>query len=482
MTIEYTANLGLNKPDTAHKPWDVELQAFANLTDEAVAGYLVKAITGDTELTDVDGATSETRHAMLEFTGALAEAAVITVPEKSKVWIMHNNTTGGFPLQITTGAGTVVLLEPSVTAIIFCDGTNCLSVAPDQPVGSSFIINGDLQIAEDGTTFSAVGTGKYTLDQFGWLFAGSGIHEISRDSDVPTQIEANDTAAYSLKIECTGADAVIASGAFYAVEQPIEGYRVISLLNRIIAIGFWAAETVAGIYCIAFQNSGKNRSYVAEYTITSANIWQFVEIIIPMDDGLTGTWDFTNGTGLRIYWTKAAGATYQTTPNTWQTGEFYGTANQVNAVETVGNISRMALIKGEVGTRSTRFQHKTFTEYLAEAQWYFWQINGGVNIEIGLVTAISSTQARVVLRVLRMRASATEILSANDTFRITFRGIAYNLVPADTISTSHVNSAQTLFINNLFAVVPGGPWNIGDAGEFKGQTNFTIKLDARLTL
>lgn len=128
MTVQHTANLKLNKPDSGHKPWDVELQALADLVDEAVGGVFTKALTGNASMTIDDGASSEIRHKVIKFTGALGGDATITVPAIEKTWIMQNLTTGGFKLIITAGGVTADLLAGN-TATIFCDGTDVFNAS-----------------------------------------------------------------------------------------------------------------------------------------------------------------------------------------------------------------------------------------------------------------------------------------------------------------------------------------------------------------
>jgi len=126
MTVQYTANIKLNKPDSGHKPWDVEVQTFADLVDEAVSGFLEKTISGSVSMTIDDGATSEIRHRMIRFIGTLTGDSTITVPGIQKSWLMQNLTTGGFKLTITAGGVTAELLS-NESAEIFCDGTDCFN-------------------------------------------------------------------------------------------------------------------------------------------------------------------------------------------------------------------------------------------------------------------------------------------------------------------------------------------------------------------
>ena len=146
MTVQYTPNLKLNKPDTAHKPWDVELQALADLVDEAM-GFLSKAITGNTTLTITDGVASEARHGMLKFTGALGADATITMPGIERMYIVWNACTGGFKLSVGVSGQTLAEVKQGKKAVLVCDGVDTFVAAivgaeESLPLGAIIAVTG----------------------------------------------------------------------------------------------------------------------------------------------------------------------------------------------------------------------------------------------------------------------------------------------------------------------------------------------------
>ncbi len=206
------------------------------------------------------------------------------------------------------------------------------------------IINGNFDIWQEQITFTSVANGTYTADKFGYEKSGAMVHDISRDNVV---IPANNFN-YSLKADCTTADASIAAGDYCAITHIIEGYNFKKYVDNYGTLGFWVRSAKTGIHCVSFRNSGKDRSYVIEYTIDTADTWEYKTVTV-LFDNTAGTWDYVNGAGLRISWALAAGATYQTTKDAWQTGNFFATSGQVNVCDNTANNFYIAGITFNLG-------------------------------------------------------------------------------------------------------------------------------------
>lgn len=220
--------------------------------------------------------------------------------------------------------------------------------------GKNYIINGDMTIAQRGTSFSAF-SGGYTLDRWNYSKSGAMVHTISQDTDVPTQAQSGYLFQNSLRLNLTTPDTSLAASEAATVHYRIEGYDFANLAQKTFTLSFWVKATLAGTYCISFRNSGNDRSYVAEYVVNSSNIWEYKTITVPASPS-AGTWNYTNGTGMRITWTLAAGTDFQTTANAWQTGSFVSTANQVNGVNTGATDFRITGIQVNEGYQALPFR------------------------------------------------------------------------------------------------------------------------------
>lgn len=242
------------------------------------------------------------------------------------------------------------------------------------------VINGNFDIWQRGTSFAAIATSTFSADRFEYHKSGTMVHTVTRSAVVPTYAASGVTSNYSLYLDVTTADAVIDAGNFTLVTYRIEGYDYARIAGGDATLSFWVKSIKTGIHCVSFNNSAKDRSYVVEYTIAASGVWQKVEITVPLTE-TGGTWDYTNGTGLRIGFVLASGTTSHTTADAWQTGEFIATSNQVNSVDSTANNFHIAQVQFEKGSASTPFEYKNYQDELAKAQRYYWkgQFNGQGN-------------------------------------------------------------------------------------------------------
>ena len=89
----------------------------------------------------------------------------------------------------------------------------------------NIIINGDMSIAQRGTSQASAGdaSGTYdTVDRFAFANQNMGAFTISQDTDVPT----GQGFAKSLKMDCTTADASPATNDYLILQQPLEGQNL----------------------------------------------------------------------------------------------------------------------------------------------------------------------------------------------------------------------------------------------------------------
>ena len=229
------------------------------------------------------------------------------------------------------------------------------------------IINGDMTISQRGTSFAAVANSTYTLDRFVWFASGTMVVTITQSTDVP-----NDTFQNSLKVDVTTVDTSTAAGDFAIINQKIEGYNVRDLIGQTFTLSFWVKSPKTGIHCASFINSGVNRSYVLEYTVITANTWEYKTVTVVGGLITGGTWNWTNGIGLNVVFSLKGGTTFQTTTGSWQVGDFQCTSNQVNIMDNVANDFFLTGVQLEVGTVATPFERRPYGTELVLCQRYFY--------------------------------------------------------------------------------------------------------------
>jgi hypothetical protein len=235
------------------------------------------------------------------------------------------------------------------------------------------IINGDMRIDQRnaGAPVTVNNSAEfYATDRwFGFGMTTAGVFTLNRSTVAPTGF------TNSLAASCTTADASIAAGDRYFVNQAIEGFNAADLGfgaagAQAVALSFWVQSSLTGTYCAALINSAGNRSYVAEYSIAVANTWEYKTIYIPGDT--TGTWLSDNGIGVGVRFTLATGTTYQTTANAWAAGNFNATSNQANWMSSSSSRTfRITGVQLEPGPVATPFEQRPIGTELALCQRYY---------------------------------------------------------------------------------------------------------------
>lgn len=256
------------------------------------------------------------------------------------------------------------------------------------------IINGKMEVAQRGTSFPGLtspipgSTYSYpTLDQWRFATSSAGVVTVSQSTDVPSSNEFQS----SLRLEVTTADTSITATDRVLIRAPIEGYNARDLIGRTFTISFWVRSPKTGVHCISLLNASDDRSYVLEYTITTANTWEFKTVTVTGGLITAGGWNWTTGRGVLIQWCLASGTTYQTTAGAWQVGNFIATSSQVNCLDAISNIFGIVGAQLEVGSSATSFEHRLYGVELLLCQRYY-QVLSGVSAN---AYAISGTNFRV---------------------------------------------------------------------------------------
>jgi hypothetical protein len=118
-----TTNLLVTKIEASQAQKEVTANNAFDAFDKAVAGALSQAITSaDVTLTDDQG-----RNAIITLTGTLTGNRNLIVPTRTKLYLVHNNTSGAFTVTVKTAAGTGVVVPQGEKAFVYCDGTNVVS-------------------------------------------------------------------------------------------------------------------------------------------------------------------------------------------------------------------------------------------------------------------------------------------------------------------------------------------------------------------
>lgn len=112
-----------------------ESQAGAYITINEMAQKLATGSLSKSVTTSVTLTAAEAANDIISFSGTLSADATITFPIHQKLYVIANNTTGGFTLKLKVSGGSEIFLENGRKIIIYNDGTNLLPALDAFPYG-----------------------------------------------------------------------------------------------------------------------------------------------------------------------------------------------------------------------------------------------------------------------------------------------------------------------------------------------------------
>jgi len=124
---------------------------LGTLIEQAITGVtsIVMSNTNYT-LSSLNGVTDEARNAVIVATGTNNAVRDIIPPVVKKLYIVANNTGGGYAVRVIGATGTGVTIPNGATQVVYCDGTNFIAA-------SAAFVNGSVLGVTGG------GTGLTTL-------------------------------------------------------------------------------------------------------------------------------------------------------------------------------------------------------------------------------------------------------------------------------------------------------------------------------
>jgi hypothetical protein len=132
---------------------------WGQTTNTNLGTLLEQAITGVTSITMLDanytltsfnGVSDEARNAVLVVTGTNNAVRDLIPPVVEKLYIVANNTTGGYAIRVIGATGTGVSIPTGATQVVYCDGTNFVAAS------AAFVNGSVLGVAGGGTGLSTL--------------------------------------------------------------------------------------------------------------------------------------------------------------------------------------------------------------------------------------------------------------------------------------------------------------------------------------
>tara|TARA_R100001129_G_scaffold126671_1_gene88809 strand:- start:855 stop:1940 length:1086 start_codon:yes stop_codon:yes gene_type:complete len=307
-----------------------------------------------------------------------------------------------------------------------------------ETTGKNLVINGAMQVAQRGTSFTPDTSLNYCLDRYATLETTDGDMTISQDTSVvPTGFK------YSLKAVTGTADSSLASNQRMLVLTRLEGYNVSQLElgtanAKKFTLSFYVRSSLTGTFGGAFQNVDSDRNYPFTYVINSADTWERKTITITGDT--TGTYNTTTGTGLQVCWGLGVGSDYSGTAGAWAAGDKNSATGAVSVIGTASATWYLTGVQVEVGETATDFDHRPFAEELNLCYRYFYKIiRTDAYGEFLVIRTYSTTQGTgVMILPVPMRVQPTFTSSSvSGNFSYGMSVLGFSTTDSGNASTSH---------------------------------------------
>lgn len=347
-------------------------------------------------------------------------------------------STTGFVVD-TDASGTLILQSGgSNTAVAFNSQTQQAAFTHpiSQPGSFMFrnkIINGNFAIWQRNTSITNITNSVYTADRFYANLGtpGTGVFRVDQVSDAPE----NSGLTWSLKLSPTTAMSSVAGATYLSLVQLVEGFNCADLMYgtpyaRTCILTYWVKSNVPGLCCgTIIQNSaaaGTERSYPYNFTISSADTWQLITIVVPGDTSVSiannNTWGLQFNFGY-----MAIGSNFQNgSLNTWNANPS-GTAylpsgfTYLNRANSTSNYLSIAGVQFEIGSVATPFEQRPMATEMNLCTRYFYRMGNGINsfLRYALGDVRLSTEINGVIHLPNvMRATPTASISSASHFAI----------------------------------------------------------------
>jgi len=241
----------------------------------------------------------------------------------------------------------------------------------------NLIINGDMKIAQRGTssTGQGVSEGFKTVDRWNYTVgsdATAGRFTLTQDT---ANAPKDKGFGYCTKFDCTTADTTIATSEGLVWRTKLEGQTLQAIKKGTasaeqITLSFWAKGTAA-TYAVELHDEDSNRHNTQKFTITSS--WQKFTLTFAADT--TGAFNNDTGASLAINFWLHAGSKYTSgtfTSNTWASRTLANIAPGISSFySSTANEFFLTGVQLEVGEGASDFEFLPYDVQLARCYRYY---------------------------------------------------------------------------------------------------------------
>lgn len=277
---------------------------------------------------------------------------------------------------------------------VIVDGSNGLifndaSTQTTAATGFGFknrIINGDMRIDQRNAGANVTAGYGYSIDRWQVDSYGGQGGKINQQQNAGS---VTPPAGFTNYLGLTSTSAFsVGSGDGIVLNQRIEGFNCADLgwgtaNAKTVTLSFWVRSSLTGTFGGALVNQAGNRSYPFNYTISSANTWEYETVTIAGDT--TGTWNTNNAGCIQVNFGLGVGTTYSGTAGAWAAAYYGSPTGATSVVGTNGATFYITGVQLEKGSTATAFDYRDYGNELRLCQRYFlmWVNAGGQNIGLG---------------------------------------------------------------------------------------------------
>ena len=293
----------------------------------------------------------------------------------------------------------------------------------------NLVINGDMRIAQRGTTTVSVGTGVASGHKIHdrWSINNVGLDSLTADYSN----QGGDSSIgfrNSARLTCTAAETV-GSGERFSFETRIEAKDIVFLgwgssKPKPITVSFWVKSNLPGKYGVHVRHHDPGNAFVFPYTINQSDVWEYKTYTIPGDP--YGTTNNDTGIGFWIRFMLASGDVASSADEKWSTTD-NGPNTTPGAVawgSATGHTWEITGVQAEVGKNATEFEHRSYGEELALCQRYYQEdtiSNNNVGPWFTVIDGLGSSYYRCTIHLpTSMRVNPTVTWSASGTIGATY--------------------------------------------------------------
>jgi len=356
------------------------------------------------------------------------------------------------------------------------------TVALDRKTATPLIINGDMAIAQRGTSVTGVtGSGSpVVIDRFRNVISSLGTWTVSQSTDVPT----GQGFTNSFKMDCTTAETSPSASSYNTLSHRFEGQNLQMLKKgtssaESVTVSFWVNATKTGTNIVELYDQDNARQISQAYTIDSANTWE--KKVLSFAGDTTGALDNDNAFSMQIQFWLGAGSdrTSGTLNTSWASiTNANRVVGQVNHADSTSNDWYITGVQLEVGTFDSNsippFQFEDRATSLARCQRYFQiQVSGstGSGYANGSFRTNNNAQITHHFRTeMRANPTCTQIAGSNMIAHDTADGNNITITSIDSLLYNSNGGAIIAYnLSGTSAAAGDGCW-IYNTGSTPGIT------------